>query len=345
MGEYPTLRHDGSEWGQADKWRASTASSPLSCFGVLHQVRGDWQFFKNSFGFNSWGQKEICTRCAASNGPPCDFRDTGPSSAWRQRRLSGQEWLLQQLANGQRLSPLFGAPEFDVHDVVPDWLHCVDLGVQADLVGNLFAELVNNHLPGPSREARVKGLWAKLQRWNRTNRPEGCFDNLTWEMIQQKSGSAPKLRGKGAEVRHILPFAIEMALEYQDGSPHRHTVLAMLQWLSKCCSLVKERPYPAEAAAEAARKVAQLWSALEAEARRAGDFVHWRIKPKLHLFQELLEFVSPKHGPPNTFHCYLDERIGGWVSQMACRRGGAKSGPNVALNCLNRYRAYAAEGL
>lgn len=345
LGTFPTSRHDGTPWTSKDGKRAKAAGGELCCHGVLHQVRGDWQFFVNSFSFNSWTSTDLCVRCGASNGPPHDFRQCGLEASWRRTRKTGMHWIVDRQRQGSHVSPLFGAPDFDPHDVVPDWLHCVDLGVQADLLGNLFYEVVEQHMPGANRDQRLRAFLDRLLRWNKETKPQTVFDNMTWEMIQAKASSPPKLRGKGAEVRHVLPFAILLAEDYQDGSIHRHTVLWVLKWMARCGSLVKERPYQAAAAAEAARNVALLWAALEGEARSKGDFISWRLKPKLHLFQELMEFVAPVHGPPNTYHCYLDERIGGWMALMATRRGGAKVAASCALNCLNRYRAYAKDGM
>lgn len=200
-------------------------------------------------------------------------------------------------------------------------------------------------MPGNNKEERTKALWQELKKWYQETKAPNRLDNLTYEMVQKKPAAPPKLRGKAAEVRGVLPFALLTAEKYQDGSTHRSTVLALVRWLCTLVRFCRSVPYPAQEASEAAMKVAVLYSALEAEACRGGNTVLWRVKPKLHLLQELCEYVAPVHGSPFTFQNYLDESIGGWVGKMGVRRGGPKRAAGVALNVLSRFRAFADEGL
>ena len=39
-----------------------------------------------------------------------------------------------------------------------DWLHCADLGVGADFLGNLFDYLVQHSMPGNNKDARCRAL-------------------------------------------------------------------------------------------------------------------------------------------------------------------------------------------
>jgi hypothetical protein len=87
--------------------------------------------------------------------------------------------------------------------------------------------------------------------------------------------------------------------------------------------------------------VAQLFVALEDLARSAGDELSWRVKPKLHLFEELIQFMSFDLGSARNFWTYQDESWGGWLSNCAARRGGPKFAATVALGMLQRYRAVA----
>ncbi len=51
----------------------------------------------------------------------------------------------------------------------------------------------------------------------------------------------------------------------------------------------------------------------------------WRIKPKLHMVQEMLEFQSKELGNPRGFWEYLDEDFVGSIAKLAMRKGGANT--------------------
>ena len=48
---WPSARHDESPWEPTDKKRASFMG-PLGFYGAMLQVRGDWSWYKQVFGFH-----------------------------------------------------------------------------------------------------------------------------------------------------------------------------------------------------------------------------------------------------------------------------------------------------
>ena len=97
-------------------------------------------------------------------------------------------------------------------------------------------------------------------------------------------------------------------------------------------------PYPAEKASLACRKFACLYVALETEALAINpNSKSWRVKPKLHLFQELIEYVAPLRGSPKAYWTYRDEDVGGWLAEVGSRRGGLKTAATTALRLLQRF--------
>ena len=63
-GFFPSTRHDGTSFGKDEKNRQKL-KGPLNFWAALLQVRGDWSWFKQVFGFPSWSSKNICWRCSA----------------------------------------------------------------------------------------------------------------------------------------------------------------------------------------------------------------------------------------------------------------------------------------
>ena len=95
----------------------------------------------------------------------------------------------------------------------------------------------------------------------------------------------------------------------------------------------------------------------------------WRAKPKLHLVQELGEYMTEEVGNPRDFWNYADESFvgsgrGGWrggrerrekkqkqdwrygveerfIAQLALSRGGARAAGTTPHAVIERYRALA----
>ena len=180
----------------------------------------------------------------------------------------------------------------------------------------------------------------KIKGWCKTSKPPSQLDNLTVEMLKLP-GKGPKLRSKAAECRYLLPFGAIVARECDDGSVRRKTIRNLMDHFLQLAVIISSEPYDAPAAARHGRHVAQLFVALEDLARSAGDELSWRVKPKLHLFEELIQFMSFDLGSARNFWTYQDESWGGWLSNCAARRGGPKFAATVALGMLQRYRAVA----
>ena len=51
LGSFPHVRHDDTAWRKTDKRRAKLAGKSMAIQAVLVEVRGDWKFFDETFGF------------------------------------------------------------------------------------------------------------------------------------------------------------------------------------------------------------------------------------------------------------------------------------------------------
>ena len=71
----------------------------------------------------------------------------------------------------------------------------------------------------------------------------------------------------------------------------------------------------------------------------------WFIKPKFHLFQELVQYQALELGNPKGFWEYKDEDFVGWVATMATRRGGSSTHRVLADKVLNRYKAMCGKNM
>ena len=81
------------------------------------------------------------------------------------------------------------------------------------------------------------------------------------------------------------------------------------------------------------RKFCLLYSALET---KSPDSKLWRMKPKVHMLQELAE-MGVTGSNPSLFWAYRDEDVGGSISRLARRRGGANTAFSTAQPTLDRF--------
>ena len=343
VGKFPQQRHDGMLWKKTDKARAAKAGAKLAAKCVHVQCRGDWEFYASVFSFPRWNSKRMCWRCKAGQDGPNSYRKCGDDAGWRQHRLGPYGILAEQRQQGISPSPIWATPGLRVRHVLPDFLHTVDLGVAADCIGNLFAEVLHL-LPQATMAERVAELWNRIRAYYAHARPSSTLDNLTLQMIRQPK-KPPKLRCKAAECRNLVDFAANLADEFSGGSEHRRTVACLLQLLQQIVRKAKADTYDPDGLAVDSKKFSCLYAGLEAEAKANGDDLSWRCKPKLHLMQELLEYTSPYAGPPSLYWTYLDEDCGARLAETAARRGGAKNPRSTAFNVVARFRAMAVISL
>ena len=251
-------------------------------------------------------------------------------------RISGHEFLAYQRAEDITPSCLFECPGLTVDNVMVDWLHTMDQGVLADVIGNVFWDALPKLAAG-TRKEQVKVLWQMIQVYYQAAKVPDRLDSLTEEMIKDQK-KPPKQRGRAAQVRYLLPFAARLAESFSDEDEHWRTVSTVTNGLLKLTLMTNMRPYYAEAAANLCQRVALLLFGLEMEALHAGDTVRWRTKPKVHLMEELIEYQTVLHGAPCEYWTYKDESWGMWLARVTARTGGKKTAWGVALSSLMRFR-------
>eukprot|EP00974_Lingulodinium_polyedra_P123081 11185376-Lingulodinium_polyedra.AAC.1 len=149
-------------------------------------------------------------------------------------------------------------------------------------------------------------------------------------------GKPPKLNCKGAETRHLVPFALECAAAQHAHRPtvHNFTVLQCVSALMDFYLLMTLDVWNSEAALLSCKKCTQLYSALSKEQVDIGRDQYWRVKPKAHLFSELGEMQQRVLGNPSTFWNYRDEDWAGYVAKLAHSKGGQKQHPRWPNNHL-----------
>ncbi len=101
--------------------------------------------------------------------------------------------------------------------------------------------------------------------------------------------------------------------------------------LWSCYQCLSHEAFSAQTLAHHSMKFAAMIVALE-----MYDSSLFRVKPKLHLFQEMAEMQGSN---PSDTWCYRDEEFGGSIAGTGRRRGGANSPMAQGRLVLNRFRA------
>lgn len=326
-GVFPPKMHNGQEF--KEPFRQKLSGTKMQARGILVMVKGDWKFFKDCFRFPQFNEKGgCCWKCRAT---PDSIKEVGAAASWRTQRLTHFEFLASMSARGVAPSPLFGAPFLVTNCFMVDWLHCTDQGVGADFLGNCLRALIDK-MPGNNMQERVAALWGHIQNFYAVNECESKYDTMTLLMIQ-KPNSPPKLRGKAAEVRSLIPFGYQASMRFMNSAdPKENSIQQCGFHLMECYNALHRETHSALLLAEHSRKFCLLYVALQ----DCSEDPLWRCKPKMHLFQEMCEMST---GNPADAWTYRDEEFGGCIASASKRRGGANNPGSLSATVLMRFAA------
>ena len=170
---------------------------------------------KASFRMPSWSSKRNC--CFVCKATPETMRDLGPAAPWRTKLWNNAELLTEMLELHNNYSPIFEAPFVDIHTFCIDWLHCCDLGVCQDYLGNAMW-LIATKLPGDTMDQRTRALFDDIRQYYAASRCENQLSTLTPLMLRKAASKAPKLRSKAGEARSLVDWVVAACDKYLQGS-------------------------------------------------------------------------------------------------------------------------------
>jgi hypothetical protein len=297
----------------AGPWRAALA-----------QVRGDWAFYKECFNFPQWNSAvEMCWCCRASSTiRALSWTNFSPGAEWRNTLWTHETYVAHLLAQGLPIPILLSlATGLRLESIMIDVLHTIDLGVAAHIIGNiLFIFGVMRAVFGGStyveRIARVsEALTAWYKRTKCSSRIQGA---LTLERIRP-TGQWPKLKAKAAACRHMARFALWIVETY--GTLDDGLILHVIGLLVSFYDILEsESQFLSESAKATLPKIGQrLAHAYGQLAKRALDAGQrlWKLSPKLHLAEHLLETQALSSGNPRWYWTYPDEDLVGLMIDIA----------------------------
>ena len=333
-GTFPSRRHDGTPWNRFDVWRKRKASRSIGVKAALVEIRGDWKMLQETFRLPSWSSAtNICFKCSAG---PKDLRRCGLDAPWRNQRKGPYDALADILERSETLSPLFSSPWFSMSIFRLDWLHIADLGTTADFIGSLFSLILLPRMPGTNDKSRCSSLFLQIKRFYDSAGTENRINNLTLPMFKgnNKKKQGFKLKAGAAECRGLVPFCKEMCHQLlSEEDVLENTVIQATDALNDMYDCLAEANFNSVRMAETCRRFCLLQVALEQTCPTAKG---WRVKPKMHLLQELCECTDNR---PSQMWTYRDESFGGDVAKIARSRGGHCTPMAVGNNVLLKFLA------
>ena len=332
-GTFPAKDHEGLDF--THPWRKKHATNALKIFGLLSEIRGDWEMYKNVFNLKGWNDPNCCFRCFASKQ---DILQCDSNATWRQQRKTTFQHFEQCCSNNVPVSALFSCPGVSLSSFQIDWLHAVDLGVCCDFLGNLMYHVLDKY-PGTSQQQRCSAMFRHMQSFYRSASPCNQLDNLTPLMLRKQSKKtstmgSPKQRASAGEAKALVPFGLVIArLHLQKDDLLESTILAAAEKLNSCYECLSREKFQQELLALKCKEFCVLYSSVSRHFSD-GEKKLWVFKPKFHLFQELCEFQG---GNPCLHWTYRDEDCGGSIAHTARRRGGANTCLSLSTNMLMKF--------
>ena len=134
------------------------------------------------------------------------------------------------------LCPLWGLPEMaPANLILPDWLHAVDQGCGADMVGQILVELAEAY-PCRSFKLRIDALWEDIQILYKEYNIEYKLTNLCPEVLNKGKGSTgpPTLKCQAAVMRHLVQILpLLTAKHFSGGSKHQQACHKLARFLTE----------------------------------------------------------------------------------------------------------------
>ena len=190
------------------------------------------------------------------------------------------------MLEGRRISPLFKVFGVFTYLFRVDWLHSVDQGVGADLLGNLLCMILPK-MPGSTIEEKVSGIWEECLDYYDRWKIQDKIKDLHGKDFRGTTTTPPKMKGSAAQIRALIQFGKEMANKYLDDNvPTEMAAKVAAHHLKNCYQALAESSEAcrSEAFQGSAKAFALQYHALWVSFGKGKD---WRPKPKMHLFLEL----------------------------------------------------------
>jgi hypothetical protein len=262
----------------------------------------DWDFLSTVCGFPT-GQSvpEMCWICGASPSGRSGFCNVDRGAAWRGTYKTHESYIASCTAKGKPPCTLMGIKVLRLEGFLPDCMHGMDEGFTAEVAGNVLFECMESNGYGNNQAERAAKMDLELKAYYKATKEKIKIDGkLTFSRIKESS-EYPVLTAKAAATRHIVPFLVCIAERYNTNSIHDQRRLVICKSLDRAYNIMKTAgTFPNEKdkaeLKELSLTMMSCYRNLSLEAASNHER-KWKIKPKLHETQHILEdftWINPR---------------------------------------------------
>ncbi len=344
-GVWPEKDHRGVKY-TLGSGEAALAGSRLCgpYFAVIFQLKGDLDYFAKNLFLRHFNAVEPCDFCPCSTHLshqwwPNYFED---DAQWKTRLFTVDQW---QGLPRNRLHWLFNLPYLTFHNIEPDELHILHLGVSMYMLGSVLWCLVHRRMPD-SAVQNMQNLWGQVSAYYSEHQTSTQFSSLNLSSFhnpEKPTKDYPRLKGKGAEIKGLIPAIFEVWNRHMRvGDPYDEQVKACLHRMVAIQNIVDENAselfLPEEDSLNLMRHAdvfLKAYSRLGKAADEAGDLL-WSSVPKLHWMWHWAlraRFLSPRRGS-----CYIDEDFVGKIKAIVTSVRHGSTSHAISLNVAAKFR-------
>ena len=237
-----------------------------------------------------------------------------------------------------------------MYNVEPDELHVWHLGVSMYFLGSVLWVLVYRRMPhGASRN--MGELWEHISAFYAEHLTATQFSHLNLSSFHRPDKPAkdyPKLKGKGAEVKCLVPALLHIWDRYRrQGDAHDNWVKDCLESMVTIQSVVdeaahdlflerSERVDASKTLRDNVDKFLRCYSRLGKAADEVGDLL-WSAVPKLHWawhWGDRSRFLSPRRGA-----CFIDEDFVGRIKTIVTSVVHGSPAHLASVSVATKFRA------
>ena len=325
-GKYPTERHGGQPFSSTtDKERQKMSGKEMPAKAALIEMRSDWDWNVKWYGAATHNTKVSC--CWLCSAKP----DTWKALSSQERKdmsLTKAAWFEILAQRGKKINPLFHLPGVTNWTLFPDWMHVCDEGCAALAAGQTLWEILPQY-PASNKDERAKLLWEHIQQIYEASKWPGNkrLPKLSLKDFK-KDGKAPELDVKAAQCRHFIPVLESLTREngFHIGTKRQIAIHNVAKYCGKMYAAL-EKGDKAGIASNGFKFVSQYMALEEFAISKNPDDTHtWRVRPKFHLLQHILDQACKGLHPKDVWN-YKDETFAYTMQQLWQRRGGLPTGP------------------
>ena len=194
-----------------------------------------------------------------------------------------------------------------------DFMHTFQLGVCQDLIGSIIKILCRTRgmFPGHTIALRLNQLFAEIKAWARENGQQISLKRLRKKTLSWSKG-CPVFKSKAADSTVFLRFLSEKLQREPPapGSPYPGLVAAAwaADQLSGC--LMRADTFLTADEKHHTTVIANVflttYAGLASEAVERGEY-YFKMRPKFHYLQHMLEDDRPSLRSPAWDHCFIFE--------------------------------------